>query len=61
MLEKICTKRNCMINAGMAFAIFLVYIIFLGFNIGDALSTSLLFFVLLFGFDWIVELFRNRA
>lgn len=61
MLDRICTKANFMVNAGLAFVLFLVWIIFLGYNLGDALISALLFFVLMFGFDFIVELFRNRA
>lgn len=61
MLEKVFTKENVVVNAFLSAVIFLVYIIFLGDSIGESLTTSFIFFGILFVFDWIVELFRGRG
>ncbi len=61
MLSKIFTKENTTVNAFLAAIIFVVYIVFLGHTFGEAFTTSLLFFGLLFLFDWVIAMFRDRA
>lgn len=61
MLKEVFTKTNLLVNAFLTAIVFLGYVIFLGHAVGEAFSTSLIFFGLLFVFDWVIKLFKGRG
>ncbi len=61
MLEKVFSKTNIFINAFMTAAIVVVWITFLGNPAVLSIIVGFFFFGLLFVFDWIVELNKDRV
>lgn len=59
MLNKVFTKENIFVNAFLAMIIFVVYIIFLRYTFESALITSIIFFGLIFVFDFVIVLIKG--
>ena len=61
MLEKVFTRTNVIVNGFLSGTAFLVWIAFLGHSVGMALASALLFFAIMFVFDWILVVFKCES
>jgi len=61
MLERVFTKSNIIANLFMTVVVFLVYVIFLGLPVGVSFGYCIVFFGVMFIFDWLIVILKDRA
>ena len=61
MLEKIFTKNNFIVNSILTAIAFVVWIVALNYTVGMAFMSALVFFAIMFVFDWLIVIFKDRT
>ena len=61
MLEKIFTKNNIIVNSILTGIAYIVWLVALNYTAAMAFGSALVFFGIMFVFDWLIVLFKDRT